>query len=855
MLLTVITCVTMRSDERSSSETTAGKFGYIATVGRGGMADVYLVSSSGPAGFAKLLVVKELRAELANSDEFVEMFLNEARLAARLHHPSIVQTYDVTRQGTRFFLVMEHLDGQPLHRVLTRLEAEPDTMQRVYLHAIMAGLDGLHYAHDLCDYDGRALELVHRDVSPHNLSVLYSGHVKLVDFGIAKAALGVSTTRAGIVKGKAAYMAPEQALARPTDRRADIYSCGVMLWEALARRRIWAGMDEVSIIGRLMQGEVPSLREAVPDCPAPLSAVCERALAVDPEERYATADEMRVALAAAMNAVGIHPSRHETAEVTKRAFEQERARMARAIEHHMNSRDDREHFSDLADLANRAGREFEGPRSQRDDDTVPEIRSELTEVVAPPASVMRHKRRWTPTTAIVATVLLATCVIVVGQFRGRASQSQTLSSKVGAVAAPSASASDCGAANKPVVELTGEIEDDATLSCAQDYVLRFNVLVTPGATLTIEKGTTILGGGRPHAALVVQRGARIIAEGTPEEPIVFTSAKPPDQRSPGDWGGVVILGNAPVNLMEEQSGQRRGRVEGLTFGGEYGGEDVDDDSGVLRYVRIEYAGYELAPGNELNGLTLAGVGRGTQIDHVQVRQTTDDCFEFFGGTVDAKYLICQATGDDAFDWDYGYRGRLQFLLFQSTLNSLQGGNGLEGDNDPNGSSNEPRSAPKVCNATLCGDGTLGGKEDYGVMVRRGTDLELVNSVVTGFDAGFDMRDRGTEIDIRGSVFGGNSAHDVAYAETLGGVGNLRDDDHGVDELRLFLESGTNRAESPNLVDCHDPKQPNFAPREPLTTNAQTAPDDGFFESAPYVGAVRDEHDDWYLAPWVRWSDH
>jgi len=282
----------MRSDERPSSETSASKFGYIATVGRGGMADVYLVSSSGPAGFAKLLVVKELRAELANSEEFVEMFLNEARLAARLHHPSIVQTYDVTRHGSRFFLVMEHLDGQPLHRVLARLEAEPEIMLRVYLHAIMAALDGLHYAHELCDYDGRPLELVHRDVSPHNLSVLYSGHVKLVDFGIAKAALGTSNTRAGIVKGKAAYMAPEQAMARRTDCRADIYSCGVMLWEALAGRRIWAGMDEVSIIGRLMHGEVPSLHAAAPGVPAELAAVCGRALAVDPQRRYATAADM-----------------------------------------------------------------------------------------------------------------------------------------------------------------------------------------------------------------------------------------------------------------------------------------------------------------------------------------------------------------------------------------------------------------------------------------------------------------------------------------------------------------------------------------------------------------------------------
>ena len=215
---------------------------------------------------------------------------------------------------------------------------------------------------------------------------------------------------------------------------------------------------------------------------------------------------------------------------------------------------------------------------------------------------------------------------------------------------------------KKIVTLSGDMKTSTTLSAATDYLLQGLVTVKAGTTLTIEKGTVLKGEAQSKAILLVEAGAKIVAEGTEDEPIVFTSQAAPGDRRAGDWGGVVILGNAPVNVPGG-----KGNIEGIlktVSGTQYGGTDPDDSSGVFRYVRIEYAGVVLAQDNEVNGLTLGGVGRGTKLDHVQVRQALDDCFEFFGGTVDAKYLACQGNEDDGFDWDNGYSGRLQFLVLQ-----------------------------------------------------------------------------------------------------------------------------------------------------------------------------------------------
>src|SRR5689334_3257328 len=187
-----------------------GKYRLIAELGHGGMAEVYLAVVRGPAGFNKLVVVKQIRPQLAEDPEFLAMFLDEARLAARLSHPNVVQTNEVGQEGERHFLAMEYLDGQPLSRINQRLGPKGGLPLVMHLRVIADLLGGLHYAHELSDYDGTPLGVVHRDVTPHNIFITYDGVVKVVDFGIAKARDALTLTKVGIIKGKIAYMAPEQ---------------------------------------------------------------------------------------------------------------------------------------------------------------------------------------------------------------------------------------------------------------------------------------------------------------------------------------------------------------------------------------------------------------------------------------------------------------------------------------------------------------------------------------------------------------------------------------------------------------------------------------------------------------------
>src|SRR5271170_1756872 len=254
------------------------KYRLIAEIGRGGMADVFLAVVQGPAGFNKLVVIKKTRPELAQDPEFLAMFLDEARLAARLNHPNVVQTTEVGQDGERYFIAMEYLDGQPLNRIRARAPAAFTTPMQV--RVLADTLAGLHHAHELCDFDGTQLGVVHRDATPQNVFVTYDGLVKVVDFGIAKAVDSSSETRTGVVKGKVTYMAPEQARGERVDRRADIFAAGVMLWEGVAGRRMWKGIPELTVVHELINGKLPSIREAVPEVSDGLAKICERATAI-----------------------------------------------------------------------------------------------------------------------------------------------------------------------------------------------------------------------------------------------------------------------------------------------------------------------------------------------------------------------------------------------------------------------------------------------------------------------------------------------------------------------------------------------------------------------------------------------
>jgi serine/threonine-protein kinase len=299
------------------------------------MAIVYLAASQGPRGFSKLVVVKELKEEFSHDAEFTSMFVDEARLAARLNHPNIVQTYEVEEQQGHFFIVMEYLEGQPLSQTRSRLARLGAALRDHQVRVLCEVLEALHHAHELADYDGRPLNVVHRDVSPHNVIITYDGVAKLVDFGIAKASDQSSQTRTGVIKGKLAYMSPEQAFGRPVDRRADIFAVGVILWEAITGRRMWKGNAEGAIAHRLSIGDIPKITDHVPEPPPVLKAICERSLAPRSADRYPTAAAMRIDLEKYLGMLAQKPTARDLAPLLAGAFSEERARIAALIEEQM----------------------------------------------------------------------------------------------------------------------------------------------------------------------------------------------------------------------------------------------------------------------------------------------------------------------------------------------------------------------------------------------------------------------------------------------------------------------------------------------------------------------------------------
>jgi serine/threonine protein kinase len=297
------------------------------------MSEVYLAVARGPAGFNKLVVIKRLLSGLVAEAHFLDMFLDEARLAARLNHPNIVQTNEVGFADEKYFIAMEYLDGQPLLKLVQRVLPEP-----LAVHVALAiGAKicaGLHYAHTLADFGGSPLGIVHRDVSPHNIFVTYNGQVKIVDFGIAKAASRTTETETGILKGKIAYMSPEHIGGVELDGRSDLFSLGVVLYEALSGQRMWGSPTrDVNIVKRLVQGDVPcSPRALVPSIPEDVDRIVQKALAVDREQRYESALDMQADLEAAMARLPTRASEREIGELIANLFAEERQTIAGVVE-------------------------------------------------------------------------------------------------------------------------------------------------------------------------------------------------------------------------------------------------------------------------------------------------------------------------------------------------------------------------------------------------------------------------------------------------------------------------------------------------------------------------------------------
>ncbi|MBI5516731.1 MAG: hypothetical protein HY909_23305 [Deltaproteobacteria bacterium] len=405
-------------------------------------------------------------------------------------------------------------------------------------------------------------------------------------------------------------------------------------------------------------------------------------------------------------------------------------------------------------------------------------------------------------------------------------------------------------ASPPEVRVSGEISTNTQWDCAHTYLLTAGpVFVRAPAVLTIGAGTVIRGDA-PTASLIVTRGARVEAAGTAEAPIVFTSARPVGMRSRGNWGGVVLLGGASINSARPGMASGINQIEGIDAAdnrGQYGGGATPDDDwncGTLRYVRIEFAGYPISANNELNSLTVGGCGRRTVLDYVQVHRGEDDGFEFFGGTADLRHAIATHSDDDGLDWDFGWRGRAQFVVVTQSASTESDPSGVEADNDRDNNNAMPRSEPVIYNLTLLGP--EGMNTMPGMVLRRGTAARIYNSVIMNWGAGaIDVRDPATAaLATAGSptLFVNNS---LFFRNGPTGTNHFALDmgsDMGFDEDGFFrAPARMNRFDlDPALAAPTHATAPDFAPSaaSPASSGAATPPSDGaFFLPAPFLGAI------------------
>jgi serine/threonine-protein kinase len=290
-----------------------------------------LAVARGPSGFSKLVVLKTLKRSVSDETELQRMFLNEARLAARLNHPNIVQTNEVVEDQGLPIIVMEYLEGQSLAKVLAK--ARGDLPIATHLRIIADALNGLQHAHELADFDGKRLGLVHRDMTPQNVFVTYDGQTKILDFGIAKlASSNRPETETGVIKGKLRYMPPEQITGDAVDQRADIYAAGVMIWEAAAGQQIWKGLTDAQVMHQVLNCEVPSPRTVRPNVSERLEQICMKALSSEPDGRYATAAELEAELESALDDLGSRVTHRSLGKTVSELFSTERKETKSLVE-------------------------------------------------------------------------------------------------------------------------------------------------------------------------------------------------------------------------------------------------------------------------------------------------------------------------------------------------------------------------------------------------------------------------------------------------------------------------------------------------------------------------------------------
>jgi hypothetical protein len=399
--------------------------------------------------------------------------------------------------------------------------------------------------------------------------------------------------------------------------------------------------------------------------------------------------------------------------------------------------------------------------------------------------------------------------------------------------------------------LLGSFTASKTLTSDKTWILKGYVYVPNGITLTIQPGTRIISDVTEKGALIIERGGKIDAAGTATQPIVFTSGKAAGSRAPGDWGGLVILGRAKTNRSSTPI------IEG-GIDRPYGGTDDADNSGTLRYVRIEYAGIAAFANSEINSLTMGGVGSGTTIEYIQTSYANDDAFEIFGGKVNAKYLVAAYTADDDFDFDFGYTGKIQYavsLRDPAFVDGGDAGNGIESDNDNPPTITPLTTRPILSNFTFVGPngatGTL-ANHNYANRFRRNTRFVLRNSILMGYQkGGFSIEQDETATAYKNdlSVFSENLVHAVASPYRSGSAiitGAEMQTKAEASGCITYANAADINLESPfNLTN------PNFAPKagSPALTGAIYNGDlDAFFTTGTFRGAVGTTN---WLSGWTR----
>jgi len=366
---------------------------------------------------------------------------------------------------------------------------------------------------------------------------------------------------------------------------------------------------------------------------------------------------------------------------------------------------------------------------------------------------------------------------------------------------------------------------EVVLTAANHYLLPEGIFVgadnAQNSVVRIEAGTTVY--ANPGAFLVVMRGSKLIAEGTAQKPIVFTTSKLTDRKR-GEWGGIVLNGNAPVNACAGSAPVCEAISEGIKEEQvKFGGADANDSSGSLRYVRVEFGGYPIAPDNELNGVTFNGVGARTEVNFLQVHMNADDGVEFFGGTVNAKHLVLTGNDDDALDWDMGFRGKIQFVAVKQSDDI--GDNGFESSNLKSPMNAQPRSNPIISNVTLVG----GAKSGFGLMMKEGTGGQLSNLIVTGYQKGC-LKLSGAE------TF---NAKALALSNVVMSCAK-NFDDLAADP---FKTSEWFAAQAGNKL--ADPMLDGFVPKagSPVLGKG-SSPEDLFFDDVNFIGAIGSSREDW-----------